>query len=281
MMAPLIAPTARADAGNGDEHAEDAEFYVPPAATARARAIPPRRRRRRAGPDRHGRGGAAARGVRGDRRWRAYSRAAKRHGLTATQDQGNDEESRGTAMPAAAVQPGCVRSSAVEHRAERQDRADREVDAADEDDHGHADGDKPGDRDLPQHVGQVARREKMFRPSRSPARRRRRRKTRPRVPSRASSAGEGAAKSWLARVRRRGPPRLRRQRRRTGFDRRGAPRRGERHDRLLRRLAAVENAGLPAFPHDQDAVGEKQQFRQFRTTTTMAMPSSASRKMRS
>ena len=75
-----------------------------------------------------------------------------------------NDEGQPAAMPAAGRPAGLREEQRRQHRAERQDRADREVDAADEDDHGHADGDKPGDRDLPQHVGQVARGEKMFRP---------------------------------------------------------------------------------------------------------------------
>ena len=43
-----------------------------------------------------------------------------------------------------------------DHRADRHQRADRQVDAAGDDDGRHAGGDQAGDRDLPQHVEQIA-----------------------------------------------------------------------------------------------------------------------------
>ena len=56
----------------------------------------------------------------------------------------------------AGVQPLWVSSRPAQTEPSAHDGADGEVDAGDQDDVRHADRDEPGDRDLPQHVGQVA-----------------------------------------------------------------------------------------------------------------------------
>ena len=153
----------------------------------------------------------------------------------------------------------------ADDRADRHDRADREVDAGGQDHRRHAGGDQAGDRDLPQHVEQVAVGEEDV------------------VALGADRRGQHADQE----DRRQAPVELgareepqqrsRRQRRACG-----AARRGELHDRLLARLGA-RRASPVCRPSDITRMrsASSSSSGSSELTMTIASPSPASAKIRS
>ena len=125
----------------------------------------------------------------------------------------------------------------------RQHRADRQIDAAGEDDHRHADRQAQIDRNLPQHVETVVDREKTVgrKAQRHDHQRKREQRLKPRnvlLGSQALSCGLGLLRFSL------GQCRLQQS--------------------FFGRLAAGELGRHPAFGQNEDAIGDRQDLRQLR-----------------
>ena len=148
MMTPLSAAERQADRGTTTSTPTTPNLSGTCAAASHQAAAPaasparPATRARRAG--RHRRSGRAGRA--GRRAGTSPRPAARR-----TNDRQDREGQDGRAG-----QPVHGEQHGAEHRAQRHDRADRQVDAAGQDDQRHADRDDAVVRHLPQHVGQVA-----------------------------------------------------------------------------------------------------------------------------
>ena len=128
------------------------------------------------------------------------------------------------------------------------DRSDRQVDAAEQNDHRHSGGDQTGDRHLPQHVGQILVREEdvparggVWRGERADHADERQAPIEFRARQKSKRVHSGCSRHAFAHARRR-----------------------EAHDRFLGRRCARQNPGLPSFAHHQNPVGQQQQFRHFR-----------------
>ena len=161
----------------------------------------------------------------------------KRKRVSAARTTKAVERQRGDAHGGGGGPAGDGEEHGADDRAERHDRADREVDAGGQDHRGHAGGDEAGDGDLAQHVEEVAVGEEDV------------------VALGGDRRGEDADQEDGGEA----PPELAAGEERPHQEA-ALQRRGEVHDRLLAGLGAGELAGLAALGHDEDAVGEEQEL---------------------
>ena len=249
MNAPLIAPSISAKHGVTSRTAEDPEFRREPArrrttATAAPAARPSSAGMRQAAP-------------RPQHDLAPPPRLDVATAREAVEDEPREKADRrarpqivaaGTPMIAGGRPSRPGQQHRADDRRTAHDRADRQIDAAEQDDDGHAGRDEAGDRHLPQHVGQIAVGEEDV-----PARGRVRRG------QRADQADERQAPIELG-------ARQKAKRDSSGGSRRALAqaRRREAHDGFLGRLRARENAGLAPFAHHQNPVRQQQQLRHLR-----------------